>query len=375
METFLHNNSSQPDILTNASSLYIHTTGRSQEVISDILEAMNKYIIPIIVLVGAFGNTLSVVVFLGTHMRHMSLSIYLSALAISDTGYLFTVLVTWLDVLDVTIFHTNGMCQLTVYMAYVCSFLSAWFVLSFTVERYIAVYFPFQRPHMCTAYRAKIVTSSLSATALLGYSCTLFANGVRNLDSYILCVPLKKFMHMMSILTHVDTLIALVIPFFIILALNCKIALKVSYFYRKEKRFSINNETIRVNRHSSMSTATLSNRAQLSVTKLMLTISTVFLVINSPSYVFRTRVVILSLTHKNYAVTMNELLWQSICQFLYYINFSINFFIYSICCRKFRGATRRLFRQVRQKASVLSERYLRIGRNSNESHNNIQIIG
>lgn len=49
----------------------------------------------------------------------------------------------------------------------VCSFLSVWFVVAFTVERFIAVRYPLKRPSVCTASRAKMVLTVLTLFTLI----------------------------------------------------------------------------------------------------------------------------------------------------------------------------------------------------------------
>ncbi|KAG8326321.1 G-protein coupled receptor activity protein [Homalodisca vitripennis] len=56
----------------------------------------------------------------------------------------------------------------------VCSFLSVWFVVAFTVERFIAVRYPLKRPSMCTVTRAKMVLSVLTLFTLSMCSPYLF---------------------------------------------------------------------------------------------------------------------------------------------------------------------------------------------------------
>lgn len=41
----------------------------------------------------------------------------------------------WIKIDGAPIFHTPGWCQTVIYLTYVTSFLSSWFVVSFTVER------------------------------------------------------------------------------------------------------------------------------------------------------------------------------------------------------------------------------------------------
>ena len=49
------------------------------------------YLTPIIIFVGLIGNIISFFVFLTTSLRHLSSSVYLAALALADSGFLFQV--------------------------------------------------------------------------------------------------------------------------------------------------------------------------------------------------------------------------------------------------------------------------------------------
>jgi hypothetical protein len=53
-------------------------------------------------------------------------------------------------------FNRQGWCQAVVYMSTASTFLSVWLTVAFTVERFIAVHYPLQRPHICTVARAKV---------------------------------------------------------------------------------------------------------------------------------------------------------------------------------------------------------------------------
>jgi hypothetical protein len=62
-----------------------------------VVEALDLYLIPIIVGVGIVGNTVSFLVFTATYLRRMSSSVYLAALAVVDTVFLILVFLTWLS--------------------------------------------------------------------------------------------------------------------------------------------------------------------------------------------------------------------------------------------------------------------------------------
>lgn len=58
--------------------------------------------------------------------------------------------------------------QLEIYLGSVSSSLSVWLTVAFTVERFIAVQYPLQRPTVCTVHRAKKVILTLA-----GFSVTV----------------------------------------------------------------------------------------------------------------------------------------------------------------------------------------------------------
>jgi 7 transmembrane receptor (rhodopsin family) len=123
----------------------------------DALDFLHVYYIPVIVFAGIFCNLLNVVVFINTYLKHRSSSYYLAALALSDTCFLVSLGLIWVgDTLQVQTFNRQGWCQVVVYMSTASTFLSVWLTVAFTVERFIAVQYPLQRPHICTVARAKV---------------------------------------------------------------------------------------------------------------------------------------------------------------------------------------------------------------------------
>jgi 7 transmembrane receptor (rhodopsin family) len=115
---------------------------------------LTHYYTPALVFVGSIGNILSVIVFFKTKLRKLSSSYYLAALGISDTCFLIGAFVSWLNYININIYNQNYYCQFFTYISGLCSFLSVWFVVAFTVERFIAVLYPLKRQTMCTVKRA-----------------------------------------------------------------------------------------------------------------------------------------------------------------------------------------------------------------------------
>ncbi|KAK3917289.1 Neuropeptides capa receptor, partial [Frankliniella fusca] len=90
----------------------------------------------------------------------------------------------------------------------------------------------------------------------------------------------------------------------------------------------------------------VSTRTQQSITKMLLLISSVFILLNLPSHVLRVYASIAVLTGSNVATTTSPALWfgQQLAMLLYYTNFSINFLLYSMCGITFRRCLWQLVR-------------------------------
>lgn len=104
--------------------------------------------------------------------------VYLASLAVVDTLFLLAVGTVWLSMVDLPVYHTVGPCQLVVYCRHVCHFLSIWYVLGFTFERFVIVRFPLRKDWLCRPRRARQIVAALAVAALALYSFTSITNGV-----------------------------------------------------------------------------------------------------------------------------------------------------------------------------------------------------
>ncbi|XP_077280752.1 uncharacterized protein LOC143907723 isoform X1 [Temnothorax americanus] len=77
---------------------------------------------------------------------------------------------------------------------------------------------------------------------------------------------------------------------------------------------------------------------------MLVLISTVFILLNLPSYVIRLCVFFFALAKKN----TPETLWclQQFFMLLYYTNFSINFLLYAMCGITFRRCLEQILRRI-----------------------------
>lgn len=145
----------------------VNNTSLVLKLLQNVTHYLDYYYTPLITFTGSIGNILSILVFFRTKLRKLSSSYYLAALGISDTGFLLINFLQWLNFFDIHVYNTDVLCQLFTFLSGLCAALSVWFVVAFTVERFIAVLYPLKRQTMCTVRRAKSVLYGLILVSLL----------------------------------------------------------------------------------------------------------------------------------------------------------------------------------------------------------------
>jgi hypothetical protein len=255
-----------------------------------VIEGIEFYYSLALIMLGTVGNCMSVLVFFTTKLRKLSSSFYLAALAISDTGFLVALFVAWLNSFGVPLFNTSGLCEMNIYLTYVCSFLSAWLVVAFTVERFIAVRYPLRRPSMCTVARAKAVLASLTALALILNVPNLWLAQMEMRDDKPICSLNPQFAALATVINHVDFVVTFILPLLVIATLNAWISLMVWQLARIRRVLILTSTRGEMDSSCRRQHQPQHPSSQTKVTKMLLVVSTVFLCLNLPSYVLRVRV-------------------------------------------------------------------------------------
>ncbi|EAA10464.2 AGAP005001-PB [Anopheles gambiae str. PEST] len=303
------------------------------EVVMELIgNFLNFYYMPLLVVVGSIGNILSVLVFFNTKLKKLSSSYYLAALGISDTCYLVGLFVTWLSFFQVHIYTREPYCQLFTYTSGVSSFLSVWYVVAFTFERFIVVRYPLKRQSWCTVRRAKTIIACLTMVGSVHSVPYIFYAGTQYSErsNVTICDMRKEYTSQMEIFNYIDTVIVFVVPFTIIVVLN-----------------SVTSFTMKV-------------------TKMLLIVSSVFVCLNLPSYVMRVRAFV-EVKKSGTAMSLRSclcddvlfplpqtghsyltILVQYYCYLFFITNFGINFILYCISGQNFRKAVIEMFRRHRK---------------------------
>ncbi|KAK2148280.1 hypothetical protein LSH36_505g00034 [Paralvinella palmiformis] len=368
-----------------------------------VMDDLNVYLTPIIILLGVAGNFVTFLVFTTTHLNRQSSSIYLASLAVVDMLFLWCLSMIWLSWVHVDVFHRHVWCQCIVYMTYVCTFLSVWYVVSFTIERYIIVYYPLKKDLLCTRRRAKTTVTLLAIVALVLYSFSTVTNGSISFKTVSMCTPLTRYYTLITIATACDFLLTLIIPSVIIIVMNVRIIIKIVAYskqsvpfcgsdpqppmemikssrssdggqqmtpladsqnvhdlplaprHRKESRTVVyvghshftgssrasSGERSLATRRScgNMTQVRIRHgrtRAQHRTARMLIIVSSVFVILHLPNHLFRIHAFLWSSLDERYSTDLMALKWHELFQLLWHLNFSINFFLYSVCGRQFR---------------------------------------
>ncbi|XP_033745871.1 thyrotropin-releasing hormone receptor-like [Pecten maximus] len=311
----------------------------------------NRYLLPIIIVTGFLGNTISFFVFIFSRLKRISTSVYLAALSISDTGFLFCVGFGWLDAMGIHFFHNNGICQIVVYMTFVFSFTSVWYVNAFTMEMYVAVFHPSKGAKVCKPRFARRAVIILTTFAAFLYIFAFWTAKVATNGTEQKCMSTSNDRDTMMVLSILDTFLTLLLPFSMIIFMTTRLLIDISRLYKKppEDGNGSNNNSVsdsQVDRSETNSgndrVAKQALKAQAKLKRMLVVVIIVFVVLNLPSHAIRVQFFFRSITESHYVVSRTEVYWQHIVQILYYINFAVNFVLYSACAKSFRHALLRL---------------------------------
>ena len=88
--------------------------------------------------------------------------------------------------------------------------------------------------------------------------------------------------------------------------------------------------------------------------RMLIIVSTVFVILKLPTHIFRIHSFIQTSIQDDYSSMRKlDIRWQELFQLVYYLNFAINFFIYSACGRQFRTGLKILCVRIEHKAKKL----------------------
>ena len=297
-----------------------------------------------LVFLGLIGNTLSIVVFSSAEMRVVSSNNYLLVLAISDSLYLISVLMTKLlttlrcihfPLSSVDMYNRNDfMCKLLQFVLDFFSDYSTCLVMVFTVERFIAVFLPLKFKELCTVRRARLVCvfMLLLVCGLIAPYHFMYMGRPTNYD---VCTVLPEYEAEFTILYVLEALIFRVLPVFIIAVFNIFIIVRIGRLAKQKRRLKQAQgpalAALRKRNHKE------ERNMQLTITLIL--VSTTYVLVYIPVLVH----FVMWKMERAKALTINEHLMAQFHYYsrtLYILGFAVNFLLYTIGGRVFRQQLR-----------------------------------
>lgn len=324
-----HSNLSSNFTLVDKPNLFMH-----------IADTLHIYALPVLIALGIPGNLLSFIVFTcSTVMNKLPSSTYMAALALSDSGFLSILLCIWLQKMNIHEYVTQLWCQFIVFGAYIFGFLSVWFTVLFTIERYKVVCYPLKATQICTKRRARLSTLIICVFAVFLYMPSFWTT----IDYHGHCSIREELFVLLTVITYMDTALTFILPFLALLFMNLRIIWAIRAV---KKRMNWLQES-----QPHEKTQSLLSKTQMKLTKSLVIVSSVFLMMVLPSHITR----FYSLVFTNFLsydiISLQTA--QHILQIPYYLTFGINLILYTGTSYMFRRGFLEIYRNIKEKIQCI----------------------
>ena len=292
---------------------------------------------PILLVFGTVGNTLSIITFSRKELRKNTSALYFIVLAIADLLSLYLGLLRYYirELIFIDIREKNEVvCKVHVFLVGFIRHFSAWILVTVTIERFIAVWYPFKAKTICTMRNGAIALAVLGVLVFSANAHSLwtmeFVPEFNTTDSFQ-CRKGRykgiKFFNL-NIWPWIDSFLASYCPFAIMLVFNILIIIRLtqSHWYRKQG--------LRTRSHS--------NVKMTSMTAMLLVVTFAFFMLTTPATVYFIGQYTWWKEEKLKYPERFEVFWAA-TNILKYLNSAINFPLYCICGPKFRRELTEMF--------------------------------
>ncbi len=303
-------------------------------------------ILTFIVWFGLIGNSICVIVFFCTRqLRRVCITQYLLALALSDIVFLLTLVpTTLLTSVEHHLAAIPGYCQISPYFIYVCSFSSGWYIAVMSMERCYAVCKPFVSHTRLCVKKSRFTVLAVTVIGLITqiwvmfFQGRIFVNTFETTDSNVsigrwYCIGKSvadQFPNLSLVALNIGDMVwSMAIPLVCISVPNVMI---VCEFRSAAQRRRVSRRQLRrrpgpagfaepaelLLEHPSMSAE------ERRLTMILLSVSSVYMILNLPSYIFR----IFTMAESD-DLGDNAQMAQHIFYLMFYAQFGTNFLLYS----------------------------------------------
>ena len=302
------------DVLLNGSTA---AAGQAQaESFGKAAHIINKYVRPAILIIGFFNNILTFCVMRRPRLKMLSVSVYFSALALSDN---FVIIIDF--VFNVLRYygiyfrnHSTVICRhyhlwLRVFFTY-----SSWLVVCIAVERVLVVKYPFRAKSLCNTRNALITVVSVFLL-IFGTSWYVYPTWVVNEEGICSLNP-SYLTFSMYVSPWLMSVLYSYLPFLILIATHAILLFSITVADKNREKMTKNTEGYKM---------------ADKLTKTAISICVTYLFLTTPVSVYYT------ITFANYTnKSPGFKLAGAITDTLGMVNYSVNMFLYIVTSRLFR---------------------------------------
>nr|KAG5693420.1 hypothetical protein BaRGS_009893 [Batillaria attramentaria] len=310
------------------------TTTASESTWTDAANLSWKIGSPIILTVGTIGNTMSILILRKMAAEASTFPLLLTALAVADLGLLYVGLLPYWVSLQFgfsLLNYSEVSCKLLAWFYYSLGLMSAWFLVAITVHRVVVVIWPHRARATCTRRQTNVTIVTL--TFMCFAATSPLVSGLTLGTDETLCTFSPDFTdNFLHIWVWYDFLLASGIPLFLIVVSNVILTWTASRSVRLARKMLTANQ-------GQGQQAAAREKKISSMTLTLIVVSAFFAVLTAPICV----ITFISVYWGGAAITDHLLFAKSIANQLWYINSSINFFLYILTGTRFRAEMTRLF--------------------------------
>ena len=283
----------------------------------------------IVCIIGIFSNFLVIFVIMCSTLKKSTFMNLLMSLAVFDIMYLSVLIISTIDIWDIIFSDTFLLyCHLKYFILWLTGIVSSWIAVLISLERYIAIYYPFKVHVYCTKKNTFITTLSLTILISIGLIPIFYANSVKIVDQRQICVFIVEDSTTV-IFQCISNILACPVPFLFITFLNVRIITRL----KAQTLFRLKSQ-----REGSRQASSVNNK---SLVAMMISVSFIFAVTSFPTTIVL--IVQYSCTFIQGSSCLSNWIFELLLM-LNNMNHSVNFFLYCLSGSVFRLALIKMFK-------------------------------
>jgi len=311
------------------------------------LSDISMYILPILALV---GNSITLLVILSnSQFNRSSFSVYIKAMAISDTFVLIFKLISYQNK-TAKYFYFSSLCTILIFLSEASGLFSIWIIVSITIERTLAVLFPLHKKKFISVYRARFIVLIIGISTIIFSSRVLIIPIDTSIEQKRLCHPMNGWHYYRRVNKTITEFVYCYIPLTIVIIGNlltiCTVKRSV------------------VQRHDMLRNSTYEQKRQMNLNEtqlmfMLLIVTLMFIVYFVPFTIIE----LIQLWGLPFGICFTQksfeiyIIIRSLSELLRDLNFCTNFIIYCISGRRFRYALISLFKRLHRQSSLTSQNF------------------